>query len=112
MLGALLAAPFTGGLSAVAAGTAMGATAAGAGLVGAAAGAEDATDWKNTYGISDDFIDQVANLIEPGHSAVFAIIRTVDPDLVAERFRGYGGKILKTTLSPDQAARVERTLRG
>jgi uncharacterized membrane protein len=112
MLGALLAAPFTGGLSAAAAGTAIGATAASGGLVGAAAGAEDATDWKNTYGISDDFVGQVGGLIEPGHSAVFAIIRTVSPDLVAERFRGYGGKILSTTLSPSQSERVERTLRG
>jgi uncharacterized membrane protein len=112
MLGALLAAPLTGGLSAVAAGTAVGATAAAGGLAGAAAGAEDATDWKNTYGISDDFVGKVGKFIEPGHSAVFAIIRTVSPDLVAEHFRGYGGKILTTTLSPRQSARVERTLRG
>lgn len=112
MLGALLAAPLTGGLSAVAAGTAIGATAASGGLVGAAAGAEDATDWKSTYGISDDFVGKVGKLIEPGHSAVFAIIRTVSPDRVAERFRGFGGQILTTTLSPRQAARVERTLRG
>lgn len=112
MLGALVAAPFTGGLSVAAAGTAVGATAAATGLAGAAAGAEDATDWKKNYGITDDFVGQVGKLIAPGNSAVFAIIRTVSPDLVAERFRGYGGKILTTTLSPGQAARVERTLRG
>jgi len=112
MLGALVAAPFTGGLSAAAAGTAIGATAASGGLVGAAAGAQDATDWKNLYGISDDFISKVSKLIEPGQSAVFAIISTVSPDLVAERFRGYGGKILSTDLSPRQAERVERTIRG
>jgi len=111
MLGALIAAPFTAGLSAAAAGTAIGAAAAGTGLAGAAAGAEDATDWKQKYGISEDFVEDVGRLIQPGNSAVFALIRTVSPDLVAERFRGYGGKILKTTLSPRQAARVEQTLR-
>lgn len=112
MLGALLVAPFTGGLSAAAAGTAIGAGAASAGIAGAAAGAEDATDWKNLYGISDDFVGEVGKLIQPGQSALFAILRSVSPDVVAEHFRGYGGKILKTTLSPRQAARVERTIRG
>jgi uncharacterized membrane protein len=112
MLGALVAAPFTGGLSVAAAGTAIGASAAATGLAGAAAGAADATDWKKTYGISDDFVSNVGGLIEPGNSAVFALIRSVSPDLVAERFRGYGGKILKTTLSARQAEQVQRTLRG
>jgi uncharacterized membrane protein len=112
LLGALLAAPFTGGLSAAAAGTAVGATAAAGGLAGAAAGADDATDFKRTYGISDDFVSDVGKLIQPGQSAVFALVRTADPDIVAEKFRGYGGRILTTTLSPQQAARVERTLRG
>jgi uncharacterized membrane protein len=112
MLGALVAAPFTGGLSVAAAGTVIGAGAAGAGLAGAAVGADDATEWKKSYGITDDFVSDVGKLIEPGNSAVFALIRAVSPDLVAEKFRGYGGKILRTTLSPVQAARVERTLRG
>jgi uncharacterized membrane protein len=112
MLGALVAAPFTGGLSVAAAGTAVGATAAAGGLAGAAAGADDATDWKRTYGITDAFVNDVGKLIQPGQSAVFALIRTASPELVAERFRGYGGKILTTTLTPKQAARVESTLRG
>ena len=112
MLGALLAAPFTGGLSAAAAGAAITAGVTSAGLAGAAVGAEDATDWKNTWGISDDFVSSVGKLIQPGQSAIFVLARTVSSDLVAERFRGYGGKILTTTLSPRQAARVEDTLRG
>jgi uncharacterized membrane protein len=112
MLGALIAAPFTGGLSAAAAAGAVGAAAASGGIVGAAAGAEDATDWKNKYGISDDFVDQVGKLITPGNSAVFVLLRTASPDRVTEKFRGYGGKILRTNLTLRQAARVERTLGG
>jgi uncharacterized membrane protein len=33
-----------------------------------------------------------------------------DPDIVADRFRGYGGTILRTTLSRDQQAKVEKVL--
>jgi len=112
MLGALIAAPFTGGMSAAAAATALGAGAATGGLAGAGVGAEDATDFKNKYGISDDFIDQVGRVINPGESAVFVLLRTGQPDVVIEKFRGYGGRILRTNLTLPQAARVQRELRG
>src|SRR5262245_27968168 len=94
MIGALIAAPFTGGASVAAAATAVGATAAGMGAVGAAAGSADAGDYKDVYGISDQFVKDVGGLIQPGNSAVFAEIRATDPQVVAERFRGYGGTIL------------------
>jgi uncharacterized membrane protein len=110
MLGALIAAPFTGGLSAAAAAGAVGAGVAGGGFAGAAAGASDVTDWKNRYGISDDFVSQVGTIINPGESAVFVLLRTATPDLVIEKFRGYGGKILRTNLSVRDAARVQREL--
>ena len=72
-------------------------------------GAEDAADFKRRYGISDEFVDQVGKLINPGESAVFVLARTVDPDLVAEKFRGYGGRILRTNLTLEQ--RCERSAR-
>ena len=112
MLGALLAAPFTGGASAAVAATAMGASAAGAGMLGAAAGADDAANFKDTYGVSEDFVKQVGGLIQPGNSAVFAEIRAADPQSVAERFRGYGGTILRTSLPPDKAAKIQDTIRA
>jgi uncharacterized membrane protein len=112
ILGAIAASPFTGGMSAIAAGAALGASAASGGMAGREVGAASAADWKSAYGISDEFVNEVGKLIQPGHSALFAILRTLSPDLVAERFRGYGGTILRTTLSPRQAERVQRTLRG
>ena len=112
LLGGLLAAPFTGGLSAATAAGAVGAGTLGGAIGGAAAGAEDATDFKRRYGISDEFVDQVGKLINPGDSAVFVLARTADPDLVAEKFRGYGGTILRTNLTIGQAARAQRTLEG
>src|SRR5262245_56269062 len=110
MIGALVAAPFTGGLSAAAAATAVGAGAATGGLAGAGMGAEDATDFKRRYGISDDFVEQVGRTINPGDSAVFVLLRTGQPDVVIEKFRGYGGRIVRTNLTLPQAARVQREL--
>jgi len=88
MLGALVAAPFTAGVSAAVAAAAVGAGALGLGTIGAAAGDEDATDWKSKYGVPDDFVKQVGGVIQPGNSAVFAVIRSMDPQAVAEKFRG------------------------
>ena len=104
MLGAALAIPFTAGASAAAAG-AVGGTALGAGL-----GAADASSWKDEFGIPDDFVQRVGALVQPGDSAIFAILRVGNPDVVADKFRGYGGTILRTTLSRDQQAKVEKVL--
>jgi uncharacterized membrane protein len=112
MLGGLIAAPFTAGASAAVVAAAVGTGAVGMGTLGAAAGADDASSFKEQYGVSDEFVQQVGGLIEPGNSAVFAAIRTSDPQAVAEHFRGYGGTILKTTLSPVSAAKVQDTIRS
>jgi uncharacterized membrane protein len=112
MLGGLIAAPFTGGASVAAAATLIGTNAVGVGMLGAAAGADDAGSWKEQYGISDDFVKQVGGLIKPGNSAVFAQVQTTDPEIIAGRFRGYGGTVLRTTLSPEKAARVQETIRA
>ena len=112
MIGALLAAPFTGGLSAAAAATALGGGAATAGSIGGAIGYEDADTFKREYGISDDFVKEVGGMIKPGDSAVFAVVRGGNPEQMAEKFRGYGGTILRTSLSPKVAQRVQETIRA
>jgi uncharacterized membrane protein len=110
LIGLTLAAiPFTGGASAVAAGTLAAGAAAGAAL-GAGFGAADASWWKDEFGIPDDFVKQVGTMIQPGDSAVYALLRTANPDLLADQFRGYGGTVLSTTLSHDQQAKVEKAL--
>ena len=112
LLGAALAAPLTGGASVAAAAAAIGVSATSGGVVGAAAGADDAADFKEKYGVSDDFVKQVGGMIQPGHSAVFAQVRAADPLAIAERFRGYGGTILKTTLPANVEAQIQRTIRA
>src|SRR6516225_2595358 len=111
LIGLTLAAaiPLTGGASAVAAGT-LAAGAAAGGALGAGAGAVDASWWKDEFGIPDDFVKQVAGMIQPGDSAIYALLRTANPDIVADQFRGYGGTILSTTLSRNQQSKVEQVL--
>jgi len=107
LIGALLAAPFTGGASVaavVAAGSLSGVA------LGATVGALDAGTWKEDYGISEDFVQRVGTMVQPGDSAIFALLRTIDPELVAAQFKGYGGTILRSTLNPVQEAKVEATL--
>src|SRR6516165_1984368 len=92
LIGLTLAIPFTGGATAP------------------AAGALDASWWKDEFGIPDEFVKQVGGMIQPGDSAIYALLRTADPETVANQFRGYGGTILSTTLSRNQQAKVEDVL--
>jgi len=110
LIGATLAIPFTAGASAATAAGAMAAGVLGGTALGAGLGAADAESWKEEFGIPDEFVQRVGALIQPGDSAIYAILRTADPDIVADQFRGYGGTILRTTLSPDQQAKVEKVL--
>ena len=109
LIGLTLAIPFTGGATAPAAG-ALAAGALAGGALGAGAGALDASWWKDEFGIPDEFVKEVGTLVQPGDSAIFALLRTADPAFVAEQFRGYGGIILSTTLTRNQQAKVEDVL--
>jgi uncharacterized membrane protein len=110
LIGLTIAAiPFTGGASAVA-GATLAAGAAGGAALGAGAGALDASWWKDDFGIPDDFVQEVGTMIQPGDSAIYALLRTANPELLVAQFRGYGGTILSTTLSRDQQAKVEKVL--
>ena len=118
LLGAIIAAPFTAGASAVAAVSLIGAGAVGFGLPGAVAGAADAHDWKELYGVPDEFVQQVGGMMRPGESAIFAVFDTGRATVVAEQFRNYGGRVLQTRLTPKrpaeetEAAEVERILKS
>jgi uncharacterized membrane protein len=110
LIGAALLAPFTAGASAAAAATVLGAGLFTGGVTGAAIGADDADTWKKTYGISDDFVKEVGGMVQPGQSAVFVLAGARNPAAVAEKFRGYGGKVLRTTLPAESAAKFEKLM--
>jgi uncharacterized membrane protein len=65
---------------------------------------------KTSLALPDDFVQRVGAMIQPGDSAIYAILRVGSPDVVADQFGGYGGKILRTTLSRNQQAKVEKIL--
>jgi uncharacterized membrane protein len=110
LVGALLAIPFTAGASAAAAAAAAGAGALGLGIPGAAIGASSAGPWREAHGIPEQFAREVAAQLEPGQSAVLALARLSDPVATAEHFRGHGGTVLRTTMTPEQHARIQRVL--
>ncbi len=112
LIGALIAAPFTVGASVAAGAATVAAGALVGGSVGVAGGAVDAAWWKDHFGISKDFVREVSNLIGPNDSAIFAWIQSADPEMLAQRFRGFGGKVLRTTLTPEQTEKLEAVLHG
>ena len=108
LLGAILAIPFAV-VGAAAAGAAVAAGLIGGGAIGATAGAIDGKWWKEEVGISDDFVRDVGETIQPGDSAIFALI-SANPKQAIKQFSGYGGKVLNTTLSDKQAEKIEKVL--
>jgi uncharacterized membrane protein len=110
VIGATLAIPFTMGASTAVAASAMAAGVLGGTGLGIGVGAVNAASWKDEFGIPDNFVQRVGAMIQPGDSAIYAILRVGDPEVVADKFRGYGGTILRTKLSWDQQAKVEKVL--
>jgi uncharacterized membrane protein len=102
----------TAGASTAVAAGALAAGALGGGALGAVGGAVDAHWWKDVFGIPEDFVQEVGALVQPGDSAIFALLRTVDSAFVAAQFSNYGGTVLSTTLTPEQASKVEAILNG
>jgi uncharacterized membrane protein len=112
LLGLLVAAaPATGGATAATA-AALAAGAVGGGALGAAGGALSVDWWRNDFGLTEDFVRSVSDMVQTGDSAIFALLRTANPELLADQFRGYGGKILQTTLTPDQSKKLQGILAG
>ena len=110
ILGALLAAPLTAGASVAAAVGAVGAGAVVFGAPGAAFGAEEAETWKDVYGVPEDFVKEVSGMVQPGQSALFVFAEAKEPEKIAAHFRGFGGTVLRTTLSSDKAEKLQKLL--
>jgi uncharacterized membrane protein len=110
LIGALLAMPLTAGASGAAAASALAAGTFGGGLLGATTGALDADWWRQDFGIPEDFVREVGAMVRPGDSAIFALLRSADPEFVTKQFAGYGGTILRTTLTQEQNAKLQKVL--
>ena len=112
LIGGLLAVPFTAGASATIAAGTIAAGAVGGGALGAAGGVLDADWWRDELGISDAWVADATQMIEPGDSAILVVVHSYDPEFVAAQLRGYGGTVLRTTLSEPQADKLQAVLDG
>ena len=61
-------------------------------------------------GIDDKFMKELAETLAPGSSALFVLVRKATPDKVLEELKGTGGKVLKTSLSHDDEAKLQAAL--
>ena len=109
LIGTVLTMPITGGASAAVVASGVGGALA-LGAAGAAIGHAEAADGKTTSGIAEDLVKQIGGMIQPGQSALFVLGDTTDPDGIAQRLGRYGGTILRTTLPPEEAQRLQRAI--
>ena len=61
-------------------------------------------------GINDKFMKELAAAMNPGSSALFVLVRKATPDKVLAELQGSGGKVLKTSLSHDDEAKLQAAL--
>ena len=76
--------------------------------VGAAAGAVSGA--LTDVGINDQFMKELAETMKPGSSTLFVLVRKATPDKVLEELQGTGGKVLRTSLSHEDEAKLQAAL--
>ena len=64
------------------------------------------------YGINDDFIKSLSETIPVNSSALFILVRKVQTEKVLAELSGVRGKVLRTSLSPDQEKKLQEALQG
>ena len=78
------------------------------GAVGAGSGALSGS--LIDYGIDDDFIKQIADTLKPDTSALFLLIRKVQPEKVMAELSGFRGRVIRSSLSPEQERALQDAL--
>ena len=76
------------------------------GLIGAATGG------LGHLGIKEEFKKEFADMVQPGTSAIMAVVRRATPDKVIEEIKPYGGKVLRTSLSEESEEKLMDLLYG
>lgn len=78
------------------------------GLLGASVG--ELSSSLEEFGIDDQFITALGTTLNPGSSALFILVRHAHPDEVVEELKPFGGTVLRTSLSPQDEARLRTAL--
>jgi uncharacterized membrane protein len=61
-------------------------------------------------GVSDDFLRELGDRLQPGAAALIALGSTDARDKVIERVKGYGGEIVQSSLSTEQEEQLRAAL--
>lgn len=77
-------------------------------VVGAGAGAVAGA--LSDVGINDNFMKDLAANLQPGSSALFLLVTSDLTDKVLDELRGTGGKIIQSSLSHEDEARLQAAL--
>jgi uncharacterized membrane protein len=62
------------------------------------------------YGINDDFIKSIGDTLQPDTSALFLLIRKSQPEKVLAELSQFEGRVIRSSLSPDQETKLEAAL--
>lgn len=83
-------------------------------LLGAAVGAgfNAMTDKLSEFGMDEEFLNKAAETFKPGSSALVVLVRKSNVEEVLKALKGFGGKILKTTLDANQKKKLQDALEG
>ncbi len=76
--------------------------------LGAGAGAVSAS--LADYGIDDEFIRLIGNTLPEGSSALFLLVRKARPEKVRDELSQFGGRLIQTSLSPEQERKLRRAI--
>lgn len=63
-------------------------------------------------GVDKQFQEQVRDMLKPGTSALFVVVEKVTPDKAVDALSRYGGTVLKSSLSKDGEAELQKELHG
>ena len=74
------------------------------GAVGAGSGALSGS--LIDYGINDDFIRELADTLQPDTSALFLLVRKAQPEKIISELSGFKGRVLRSSLSPEQEQKL------
>ena len=61
-------------------------------------------------GVDQKFVKDVSESLKPGGSALFLMVRHENPDAVISALKSHKGKIIQTTLSPDDEEALQQAL--
>lgn len=83
-------------------------------LVGAAvgAGAGALSGKLADIGIEDKFMKELGASFQPGTSALFVLVKEATRDKILEKLKGFGGKVLRTSLTKADEETLQKALSG